>query len=252
MADRFPILFSHCIKKDISVRAAVSSQLHESFVTRLSPQAICELETITAIIQSTILDETEDRRLSPFSLGNGKLDTSGVYKLIKSQGCSSNPASDFIWKSSAPPRVKFFVWLLLQGRIQCRHNLCKKTIVDSPICEVCNSEDETSEHIILRCGFAVAFWEAIGFSWSSDQSIGELYQATRPNNILEDQFGTFIALCCWQLWKRRNGIVFRNEALNLQQVLAACKVEAQLWRLRMPVPSRAVTNLWCHVFNNVM
>jgi hypothetical protein len=104
----------------------------------------------------------------------------------------------------------------------------------------------------MQPNICIVFWEAIGFSWSFDQSIGELYQATRPNNIPEDQFGTFIALCCWQLWKRRNGIVFRNEALNLQQVLAACKVEAQLWHLRMPVPSRAVTNLWCHVFNNVM
>ena len=64
-------------------------------------------------------------------------------------------------------------------------------IVDSPICEVCHSQDDTSEHIILRCG--------IGFSWPSNQSIGKLFQATRSNNIPEDQFGTLNALCCWQI-----------------------------------------------------
>ena len=26
------------------------------------------------------------------------------------------------------------------------------------------------------------------------------------------QFPMFLALCCWQLWKRRNGVIFRNRA----------------------------------------
>jgi len=59
--------------------------------------------------------------------------------------------------------------------IQCRHNLFKN-IVYSPICEVCNIEDETSDQIIFRCGFAVAFLEAIVFSWPTDQPISELYR----------------------------------------------------------------------------
>jgi len=33
--------------------------------------------------------------------------------------------------------VRFFAWLLVQGRIQCKANLVTKGIVDAPTCELC-------------------------------------------------------------------------------------------------------------------
>jgi hypothetical protein len=36
---------------------------------------------------------------------------------------------------------------------------------------------------------------------------------------------TFMLLCCWELWKHRNGVVFRGEQHDLQRLLAAvCRV----------------------------
>jgi hypothetical protein len=40
--------------------------------------------------------------------------------------------------------------------------------VDSPICEICQCEDETPEHIIFGCHFAAAFWARLGIALALD------------------------------------------------------------------------------------
>lgn len=148
--------------------------------------------------------------------------------------------------------MKFFIWLLLQRRIQCRSNLHRRNIVDSPVCEICQCEDETPERIIFRCPFAVSFWARLGIALASGQPIGDLVLSNRPDAIPEMQFPMFLALCCWQLWKRRNRVIFRNKALNMQQVISSCKVEANVWFYRLPVASRALIDQVCSFFDSVM
>jgi hypothetical protein len=252
LADRFPILFSHCRNREATVKQAVSSLLQNAFVNRLSPQAISELQYVRQIIEATNLGDGDDKRLSPFCLGNGKFDTAGIYKLLKSRTGDRDPSSNFIWKSAAPPKAKFFLWLLVHGRIQCRANLLRKHIVDSATCEICEDADESSEHIIQGCPFAVSFWEAIGVSIPSQRPIRELHTTERPDHIPQEQFGMFINLCCWQLWKRRNGIIFQQETLTKRQVLLACKQEAEVWRFRLPPGKRQLIDQWCHVFDSAM
>ncbi|KAF8718900.1 hypothetical protein HU200_025217 [Digitaria exilis] len=41
----------------------------------------------------------------------------------------------------------------------------------------------------------------------------------RPDCLQMKYFDTFVLLCCWQLWKRRNGAVLRNETLTMAQFL---------------------------------
>lgn len=83
LADKFPILFSHCILKEL--KAAASTMLVGSFVQRMSVQARQELDSVKEIIHSTPLSDQEDRRLSSFDLGGGKLHSAGLYRMIKSQ-----------------------------------------------------------------------------------------------------------------------------------------------------------------------
>jgi Zn finger protein HypA/HybF involved in hydrogenase expression len=72
------------------------------------------------------------------------------------------------WESAALPRVQFFGWLLSRDRIQSKANLLLKTITGDATCELCNSTDETAEHIIFKCPFACSFWVHLGF-WGSDK-----------------------------------------------------------------------------------
>ncbi|KAG2572481.1 hypothetical protein PVAP13_7KG140565, partial [Panicum virgatum] len=73
LADCFPALHSHCIRKEDSVRQAVLSNLDGAFVPRLSHQASSELVQLQTIVQQTNLSQGNDKRLSQFDRGRGKL-----------------------------------------------------------------------------------------------------------------------------------------------------------------------------------
>jgi hypothetical protein len=140
----------------------------------------------------------------------------------------------------------------MQGRIQCHKNLFVKHIVDSPLCEVCNNKKESADHIIFHCdqGLDVILQLLSGLLLGFN---GQLTKLLGTYTVLCCQvpfLRNALALCCWQLWKRRNGIIFRNEAQSLRQFVTACRNEAQLWRLRMPVASRHVVNQWCNVLTS--
>jgi hypothetical protein len=72
------------------------------------------------------------------------------------------------------------------------------------------------------------------------------------SNIPKKHFATFIALCCWQLWKRRNAVVFRSERAGHQPILAACICDAKLWKSRLPKKDRELAERWIGVFTNAM
>jgi hypothetical protein len=152
--------------------------------------------------------------------------------LLAVQGVDSH-ISKFIWKNKAPPRVQFFAWLLTQSRIQCRANLPKKSIVQEATCEACGATEETATHIIFQCPFAQDFWRALHFALPADIRATTLYELPCPDHVPNMQFAELVLLCCWQLWKWRNGIVFRGESSPLGQVMLNCKTDAALWRCRM-------------------
>jgi hypothetical protein len=236
----------------VSVHQAIRSNLAGNFVNRLSSQAQDELQQLNLITQGLVLSEDPDTRLSPLSRTKEKLDTSAIYKLLKARGLSADPASSFIWQNAAPPRVQLFAWLLSKGRIQCRANLHRKHIVDSPNCTVCGAAEETPDHIMFHCASAVQFWSSLGMQLGAETSTNRLHCLPKIGNLPDAQYNTFIVLCYWQLWKRRNGSVFRNENLNLRQLILSCRNEATQWQARMPRKDKKVVDDWCRLFDQTM
>lgn len=58
-----------------------------------------------------------------------------------------------------------------------------------------------------------------------------------------------IGLCCWQLWKRRDAVIFRNEIMDVRQMMLSCKREVELWLFRLPIKDRDVADSWGAVFD---
>jgi hypothetical protein len=156
---QYTVIHSHCTHKNVSVEQVCASGTLDSnlFVPRLSNQDTSEFSQLQQIViqsfrQHSVTPETNAG--DPFCLGQGKLDSGSLYRLLQSRNAPPHPAAKFIWNSHAPPRVQFFVWLLMHDRIQCRTILFRKTIIDSPVCEICNLGDETSTHVVFGCRFA--------------------------------------------------------------------------------------------------
>ncbi|OEL15159.1 hypothetical protein BAE44_0023823, partial [Dichanthelium oligosanthes] len=74
----------------------------------------------------------------------------------------------------------------------------------------------------------------------------------KPEHVPAEHYAAFILLCCWQLWNRRNGVIFRNEVSTLRQTLQACREEARLWGCRLPRSAVTVCDSWCTIFFSAM
>jgi hypothetical protein len=166
----------------------------------------------------------------------------------------TRPAAKFLWLYKAPPKVQFFMWLLIHGRIQCKTNLLRKRVVDNPICEVCNQMPESTDNIIAECEFATEVWLMLGIIFQNGNTgvASAIHETAAPSHIPDKHFPTFVVLCCWQLWKRRNGVVFRSQYDSMNQFLSACISEAKLWKHRLPKQDRQIVDSWCNIFQTAM
>lgn len=133
---------------------------------RLTGHAAAELSHLEGLLQEVNLEETPDQRASFFEDNSHRLLSgiifSGIIYCASMRGDHACPSYNFVWRNFAPPRVKFFGWLLAQNRIQCRTSLLRKNILEDARCEVCGQEDETADHIISGCSFVCSFWMHIG------------------------------------------------------------------------------------------
>ena len=147
--------------------------------------------------------------------------------------------------------MQFFGWLLVQDRIQCRTNLLTKNIVEDATCELCHLEDEDSNHIVFSCPIARSFWSAIGVQLSPDASVQTLWDTRWSADTPQEHRACLALLCCWNLWKHRNAVVFRQEPQSLQRLLQTCREDARLWRHRIPTGGEEVASAWCNqLFSN--
>jgi hypothetical protein len=72
---------------------------------------------------------------------------------------SSRPlGAKLIWKTSAPPRVKSFFWLVMHGRCWTAHRRHRHGLQESDTYIICDQAVETMDHIILGCVFNREVW----------------------------------------------------------------------------------------------
>ena len=88
-------------------------------------------------------------------------------------------------------------------------------------------------HLFLLCHQAQEFWSTLGLSVSSITSIESLWNAPLPGPSIPNQKlrSTILTAILWNIWKRRNALVFRNEHETCHVALRRCAV--YLWRHRM-------------------
>jgi hypothetical protein len=241
---RFPALFSHTTRPKASVASVLRSGLWACLGPRLTTVGEREFAVVNTRIATVSLTNTTDlRALRRCMKCSGELSISELYKLCTFGGVEAAFA-EFVWKNYAPSKVKFFMWLLVQSRIQSRAALLAKKIIQpaDAHCPICSAPVENASHIVLGCSFARRFWAAIGAPPGVACEVHQLHAL--PSVLKGPTASTFTALCCWNIWKHRNGVVFNSERSCLHRLAATCISDAVLWHERVPHSLRADADTW--------
>jgi hypothetical protein len=79
--------------------------------------------------------------------------------------CSFDSKS--IWSAKVEDKHWFFAWLLIQCKLLTVDRLATRSCPCNPVCQLCEQELETMEHIGLWCVFAQEVWFLLS-QWTND------------------------------------------------------------------------------------
>jgi hypothetical protein len=156
------------------------------------------------------------------------------------------PSYQFVWRNFVIPRVKFFGSLLTKGRINCKSNLLNKRVLQDDTCDICGQSSETPDHIISGCPFAQSFWSQVGWGADNISKVHCLWESVAPIDMPRVVHSSLLLLICWEIWKHRHDVVFRNMPPNHHRLIAACRESARQWRCRLPRNDTRLCSFWCN------
>jgi len=76
-------------------------------------------------------------------------------------------------------------------------------------------------------------------------SVDRLHSMANSSSVPANHGSVFFFLCCWNIWKHRNRVVFDDIAPSLLLLLNNCREDARLWAWHLPREDAAVVESWC-------
>ena len=146
-----------------------------------------------------------------------------------------------VWKTWAPLRCKFFVWLAIKNRVWTADRLAKRGLPHPVACPLCDQAEETIQHILVSCVFARQIWTSMLHNLGL-LAIVPQHGCTRFSNwwcqsikkvekSLRKGLNSLIILVAWEIWKHRNACVFEGVVPCTQRVQSAVIEEGNVWCL---------------------
>jgi hypothetical protein len=91
---------------------------------------------------------------------NGEYTASSAYRAFF-VGMTSLVGAMDVWRASVPPKVKFFFWLALHGRLWTAERRRCHGLQQDVACALCDQEDETADHLLLSYVFTREVWHRL-------------------------------------------------------------------------------------------
>ncbi|CAL1401342.1 unnamed protein product [Linum trigynum] len=137
-----------------------------------------------------------------------------------------------VWGANLPPKLKVFVWQILNRLLPTTEALIAKGVPVLPRCPVCWAESETLEHLFLFCPVARALWDYSGLA-----SLGEgLPQHTFPlflkwlmALLTQPPVLMSVVAILWRIWRSRNWVVFEGKQFGFPGLLRQYNQQYEEW-----------------------
>eukprot|EP00253_Pinus_taeda_P004733 PITA_04733 len=156
----------------------------------------------------------------------GTFTTKEAYHIILKDQLIKDKLWEKIWNPPIWPKISTFLWLLSHNRILTWDNLRKRKFAGPSICVNCKLEEESVVHLMQICPFGRRLWEKIAFRCPKEgRVLGDINNTLRnwPQkpyqcNILNILWQIVLGILMWNIWKERNRRIFKNQAMQLEQV----------------------------------
>uniref|UniRef100_A0A0A9F7L9 Reverse transcriptase zinc-binding domain-containing protein n=1 Tax=Arundo donax TaxID=35708 RepID=A0A0A9F7L9_ARUDO len=176
-----------------------------------------------------------------------RLSTSGKYSVKSAHGLFHGAVQfrpeDRIWKSWAPGKCQFFLWLVAHNRCWTADRLARRGLQRPARCVLCDQVEETIQHLLILCVFARQFWynllRRVGLEAIAPQ-LDEVFVdwwervVAAVNAQARSGLNSLIILGAWIIWKHRNGCVFDGVTPNAAAALDAAMEHGRGTRYLLP------------------
>ena len=167
---------------------------------------------------------------------NGEYSTKSAYE-AKFAGREVEPTAEFTWKSKAPLRCRFFLWLAVHNRCWTSDRLARCGLDHQDACPFCDQHEETIDHLLLGCVFVREVWAIMcreihmpQWTPSQDSRLRDWCAVTSTQGQGAKDTRAILLLVLWEIWKHRNAIVFDGASLSLRALANRIDTEGRAWK----------------------
>jgi len=239
-----PKILSLVSKRIIGRRTVAEALTDEKWIDDIRVgvpvEALMEyLELWDKLSNIELQDGAQDRHIWRLS-ASGKYTAKSAYDVFF-QGAIYFRPYERIWKSWAPPKCRFFMWLVAHKRCWTADRLARRGLPHPAKCLLCDQEQENIDHLLVGCVFARQFWFALlqrfGLSSLTPQPEDSAWEdwwekaEAATTGDVRKGLNSIIILGAWSIWKHRNDCVFNGVAPNINTALSIARDDAHWWCL---------------------
>ncbi|KAF7813020.1 reverse transcriptase [Senna tora] len=123
----------------------------------------------------------------------------------------------WLWKAPAHPRELFFLWQIFQNALPTAKKLHNINCLQSPLCPLCLTEEETPIHILRDCQFSRSVWLFFkvppSFFHNTIQAWVKSNIKDTSSNIHNVPWNTLFSYILRGIWLARNNKIFQGKTV---------------------------------------
>uniref|UniRef100_A0A0A9GPV4 Reverse transcriptase zinc-binding domain-containing protein n=1 Tax=Arundo donax TaxID=35708 RepID=A0A0A9GPV4_ARUDO len=237
----FPNLYRHSRRKKRTVAEALNN---DRWVTDIGHNLTTDLLVDYFCLWNLIdeanlnLDTEESNQITWTCSSLGEYTAKSAYETQFEDGVPSK-FPELIWRIWAPPKCKFFAWLL-QNRVWTADRLQQRGWPNNYFCALCQRNLETGHHMMVECPVVQQIWSSVAAwvncntlapsHWIIQSSIQDWYASLAPRNAANGT-RSLALLTIWSIWRERNNRIFKSNVRPVHLVVSEIQDEARQWYL---------------------